>query len=228
MNQGDTFDSIVTIDSPTLVQKPIERQGKAHSMIAGEVVGARRAALVIALARVARRDTAALNEVYRMTYAKLKAVCLTVCFDYQDAEEALQDCYLAVWRNAAQFDASRASPITWLARIARNKAIDRMRTRALIRKHAGEFGLVEGTRENDYPDTAPDPEELLAVNQRRDFASSIIENLQCEHAALVRAIYLEGLTFSQLAGRSGLPLANVKTRVRRAILTLRAQLENRN
>ena len=85
--------------------------------------------MVEALTRISLRDATALHEVYRMTHAKLEAVCLTVCFDYQDAQDALQECYIAVWRNADWFDATRASPITWLVRIARNKAIDRMRMR---------------------------------------------------------------------------------------------------
>ena len=188
---------------------------------AGETADERRAALVEALARISLHDATALHAVYLMTHAKLEAVCLTVCLDYQDAQDALQDCYVAVWRKAAQFDPTRASPITWLVGIARNKAIDR------LRKRKREFPLGVSDAEKDYPDTAPNPEELMLAKQRRAIADAGVASLADAQRALVRAIYVEGLTFTQLAAQSGLPLANVKSSVRRAVAGLSAQLKDR-
>ena len=157
-----------------------------------------------------------------MTHAKLEAVCLTFCLDYQDAQDALQDCYIAVWRNAAGYDAARASPITWLVSIARNKAIDRLRKR----KREVPLG-VSGT-EKDYHDTAPNPEELMSLNQRRAIADAGVASLADAQRALVRAIYVDGLTYTQLAAHTGLPLATVKSSVRRAVIGLRAQLDRQS
>jgi len=98
-----------------------------RSVDIGDDAEKRRAVLIMALARTGRHDATALRDVYRMTHGILEAVYLTARLTYQDARAALQGCYLAVRRNAARFDPTRASPITWLVRIARNKAIDRLR-----------------------------------------------------------------------------------------------------
>ncbi len=156
-----------------------------------------------------------------MTHVKLQAVCLTVCFNYQDAQDALQDCYIAVWRTAAQYDATRASPITWLARIARNKAIDRLRKRKI------ETPPGMSVIEDDIADTALDPEESAIANQRRALANASVDGLKVAQAALIRAIYVEGLTYAQLSARCGLPVPTLKTKVLRLILGMRAQLEAR-
>ena len=78
--------------------------------------------------------------------------------------------------------------------------------------------------EDDYPDTALNPEESAAANQQRALVDAGIKALTVVQTALVRAIYMEGLTYPQLAAQSGLPLATVKSKVRRAILELRAQM----
>lgn len=141
--------------------------------------------------------------------------------DYHDARAALQGCYLAVWQNGAWFDPTRASPITWLVRIARNKAIDRLRKRR-FKTLTGMF-----SNEEDYPDAALDPEESLNADQRRALVNASVDALDLAQAALVLAIYRERLTYSQLAARAGLPVTTVKIKVRRALLGMRTQLEDR-
>ena len=89
----------------------------------------RRKQLSAALNRVASADRAALRLVYDMTAAKLFGLCLRILNDRSEAEDVLQDVYMTVWQKAATFNANRASPITWLVAIARNRAIDRARSR---------------------------------------------------------------------------------------------------
>ena len=93
----------------------------------------RRRQLAAALRRVASGDRAALRLVYDETAAKLFGVCLRILSDRGEAEDVLQEVYLNVWRKAASFDEARASPITWLVAIARNRAIDRVRSGAMAR-----------------------------------------------------------------------------------------------
>src|SRR6267154_5307936 len=91
---------------------------------------ASRSQLAAALVRVAAGDRAALQTVYQDTSAKLFGVCLRILNDKSEAEDVLQEVYLTVWRKAASFDPARASPITWLVAIARNRSIDRLRSAA--------------------------------------------------------------------------------------------------
>jgi DNA-directed RNA polymerase specialized sigma24 family protein len=86
-----------------------------------------RARLVRALARTGEGSEDSLREVYDLTSAKLYGICLRILGDAQEAEDTLQDVYVTVWRRAASFEPGRASPITWLATLARNRSIDRWR-----------------------------------------------------------------------------------------------------
>src|ERR1700691_2802151 len=80
------------------------------------------------LAQVAMGDRAAFDALYRGTANRLFGICVRVLTERSEAEDALQDVFTTVWRKAAQFDATRATATAWLAMIARNKAIDRLRS----------------------------------------------------------------------------------------------------
>ncbi len=83
------------------------------------------------------------------------------------------------------------------------------------------------SNEEDYPDAALDPEESLNADQRRALVNASVDALDLAQAALVLAIYRARLTYSQLAARAGLPVTTVKIKVRRALLGMRTQLEDR-
>ena len=106
-----------------------------------------RALLSRAIARVANRDSDALKYVYRHTSAKLFGVCLRILNDREEAEDVLQDVYLTVWNKADRFDAEKASPITWLVSLARNRSIDRLRARGA----RGGSAVTAGVEEAEAP-----------------------------------------------------------------------------
>ena len=85
--------------------------------------------LVQWLAQTGDGDRAAYKMVYNSTAAKLFGIILRIVSERSEAEDVLQEVYITVWRKAAEYDPARASPITWLATIARNRAIDRVRSR---------------------------------------------------------------------------------------------------
>jgi len=70
----------------------------------------------------------ALQTIYRLTAAKLFAVCMRILGERGEAEDVLQEVYMTVWRKAGTFDPALSSPMTWLIAIARNRAIDHLRT----------------------------------------------------------------------------------------------------
>src|SRR5262245_65200653 len=118
-----------------------------------------RSLIAAALGRIPAGDGAALQTVYRLTSAKLFGVCLRILGERAEAEDVLQEVYVTVWRKAADFDASRASPMTWLIAIARNRSIDRLRASSQSRNMAP----IEGA--TDVPDTTASADTALASAQ---------------------------------------------------------------
>ncbi|MGI9388355.1 MAG: sigma factor, partial [Methyloligellaceae bacterium] len=82
------------------------------------------------LARVGSGDEIAFSDLYQRTSAKLFGVVLRICGDRELAREALQDCYVKVWSKASDYNPDIATPISWMAAIARNRAIDIRRSQA--------------------------------------------------------------------------------------------------
>lgn len=174
--------------------------------------------LVGLLDSVARGDRAALGELYTRTSAKLYGICLRLLGSEADAQEALQDAYVTVWQKAARFDAAKASPITWLSVLARNKAIDRLRQRPLPGGELEEALAV--------PDSGLSALELVEQAQESDRLLHCLEKLEERTRAMIRAAFLDGATYSQLAEREAVPLGTMKSWIRRGLLRLRECLES--
>ena len=180
---------------------------------------ATRSQLAAALVRVAGGDRAALNLVYRDTSAKLFGVCLRILNNRSEAEDVLQEVYVTVWRKAAAFDPGRASPITWMVAIARNRAIDRLRASAISRR----MEPIEAA--DAVSDPAPAAVERVELAQQRQRLAGCLEELESRHSAAIRAAFLDGSTYEELAARMSVPLGTMKSWIRRGLLKLRACLE---
>ena len=179
----------------------------------------RRAALSEALRRVASGEKNALETVYSATSAKLFGICLRILNDRQEAEDVLQEIYLGVWRRADSFDSSRASPITWLATLARNRAIDRLRS---LRRTAGADPVEDAL---DIADAAPG---ALAVMESREEAMRLagcLCELEERTAGVIRAAFFGGLTYSEMAERSNVPSGTMKSWIRRGMMKLKECLQ---
>lgn len=173
-----------------------------------------RAALSRALVRVARQDRAALQEVYSRTSRKLFGICLRIFGERADAEDAMQDVYITIWNRAGSFDPARGNPITWLATLTRNRAIDLLR--ASGRRPTAPIELAA-----DVADDRPDAEAQLLEAGEDARINHCIESLAKSDAQMIRTAFFEGATYADLAARVSLPLGTVKSRIRRALLKLR-------
>jgi RNA polymerase sigma-70 factor, ECF subfamily len=180
---------------------------------------ANRKLLVAALAGLAAGDRQALQTVYRLTSAKLFAVCLRILGERGEAEDALQEVYMAVWRRAASFDAALASPMTWLIAIARNRAIDQLRAR---RPNRVMEPLVAAA---DLPDGAPPADRELEIVQDRSMLQDCLGQLADRERAALRGAFFDGNTYEELAKRMAVPLGTMKSWIRRAMLKLKQCLE---
>ena len=177
--------------------------------------GAELAALLV---RVADGDAAAFQTFYDRTSAKLFGVILRILVERQESEDVLQEVYLSVWRKAATFDAAKASPITWAATIARNRAIDRLRARP-------PRGAVPVEAAFDLADDGPAQDAGLIHDQDARRIAAALATLEPRHAAAIRACYYDGVTYDELAAREQVPVGTLKSWVRRGLIRLREQLE---
>ena len=176
-----------------------------------------RAELTEMLAAVGQRDAAALRAVYRRTSAKLYGIGLRLLGNEAEAHDLLQDVYLQVWAQAARFDALKGSPITWLAVLTRNKAIDRLRARRLPEATLDAAG--------DVADGAPSALDGIAEAEETCRLEACLDELDPGPRQMIRAAFLDGLTYAQLAEREAVPLGTMKSWVRRGLLRLRGCLE---
>ena len=172
-----------------------------------------------AMARLAAGDRSALEEIYRATSAKLFGICLRILGDEKEAEDALQDVYINLWRRADRYDPQRASPIAWLATFARNRAVDRLRVGKVRGASVGEEEAAP------IPDETPLADALLIDAEREARIHTCIETLEEEPRGAIRAAFFEGRTYADLAETSGTPLGTMKSRIRRALARLRTCLE---
>lgn len=166
------------------------------------------------LARAAAGDAAAFRDFYDRTSAKLFGVILRILPERGEAEDVLQDVYLTIWRKAAEFDASRASAVTWTATIARNRAIDRLRAKR-VRPTAPmeDAGWVA--------DESPLADALIDTARGAASVQAALAQLEPRHAAAIRSCYFEGMTYEALAEREGVPVGTLKSWVRRGIMKMR-------
>lgn len=176
-------------------------------------------ALTASLRGVASGDRDAFEHLYRATSAKLFGVCLRVLPDRAEAEDVLQEVYTTIWRKAAQFDPGRASPITWLVMIARNRAIDRRRASpAAIRTAPIELAET-------VADPLASPVREAEASGERERLNDCMDQLDSRRRSLIRTAFFEGATYEELATRIGSPLGSVKSWIRRGLQQLRACLE---
>jgi RNA polymerase sigma factor (sigma-70 family) len=180
---------------------------------------AAREQLIAALARVATRDSEALRFVYSATASKLFGVCLRILRDNGEAEDVLQNVYLTIWHQAAKFDPEKASPITWLVAIARNRAIDRLRASATARRMAPLDDAI------DVKDDAPGALSKLVAGEEQQRLMDCLNELESRQANAIRVAFLDGVTYEELARRMDVPLGTMKSLIRRALIQLRGCLE---
>jgi|SRR6185437_5090320 len=174
-------------------------------------------ALARELQAVADGDRSAFATLYKRTSNKLFGVCMQMLGDRGEAEDALQEVYVSVWRSADTFDATRAAAMTWLITLARNQCIDR------LRRHR-EVPLEDATATR-LVDPDPEPPALTETSEERRRLERCLGVLADQQKDAVRAAFFSGATYNQLADHVGVPLATMKSWIRRSLIRLRACLE---
>jgi len=159
-------------------------------------------------------DESAMARLYDRYSAIVYSVALRVLGDSGAAEDILQDVFMQLWRKPGVFDSTRGNLAAWLAVIARNRAIDKLRKR----KPESD---IEDVVVSVQPDMAGAAERSRAMEKVRKTLGGLPES---QRSALEMA-YFEGLTHTEIAAMTGEPLGTIKTRIRTALLALRKAFE---
>ena len=171
------------------------------------------------LAQIALGNRSAFDALYRSTAHRLFGICLRVLTQRSEAEDALQDVYTAVWRKAGQFDSTKASATAWLAMIARNKAIDRLRSMP-ARQTRTSVELAE-----NIEDPGASPAQQVQTAADRAQLDHCLERLEPRRRSLIRAAFFDGLTYEELSAKIEAPLGSIKSWIRRGLMQLRECLD---
>lgn len=169
------------------------------------------------LAIAGRQDRAAFAELFNFAAPRVKSYMMRTGSPPELAEEIAQEAMLQVWRKASHFDPARASAATWIFAIARNLRIDFHRRVKSSQPLGGD--------PSSFPNHEPTPEEILFVRLDEDRIRAVMRALSPEQETILRLSFFRDRPHSEIAKELDLPIGTVKSRIRRALMRLKAMLE---
>ena len=176
------------------------------------------------LDRIGQRDASAVGDLYDRHAGVLYGVICRIVRDAGDAEDILQEVMLRVWQRGDTYEPALGSPRAWLVRIARNKAIDRIRARQARPATQPGDELLTGVPVDE--ETSPGPERTTLRSEEQRAVAVALSSLPSEQRLLIEEAYFLGLTQSELAVKFELPLGTVKTRIRTGMISMRDHLRH--
>lgn len=163
-------------------------------------------------------DRACFAELYRRYIGLVHSTAFRVLNSRTDAEDVAQDVMFMIWEKSPLFDAAKGKPVTWILTLARNKAIDRLRSlqrRARLQDEVESEALVgESTHDRQ-------PADDVDATERGEIVRTAVRKLSGEQREVIEMAYFGGLTQQEIASRLGEPLGTVKARIRRGMLRLK-------
>lgn len=174
--------------------------------------------LAACISRIAsERDQSAFELLFRYFAPRIKSYCLKLGADASEAEEITQEAMVSLWRNAEQFDPSKAAPSTWVFTIARNLVIDRFRKSRRPQFDFNDPALV--------PEDQPPPDRLIEQTELQENVRQIMDTLSSNERDVLLLSFFENLSHFEISRRLSLPVGTVKSRIRLAFGKIRSKLE---
>lgn len=169
------------------------------------------------IARLQKRDEAAFEELIRQYEKKVYTLCFRMCGNSEDAEEAAQDAFLALWRGIDRFR-QESSLSTWIYHLATNACIDTLRRR---KKQSGSVSLDDEELFVDAVDTSPQPQETVEHRETQKLLQEGLSALPEEYRKVLILREIEGLSYTEIAESASIKLGTVKSRISRGRSLLR-------
>lgn len=170
--------------------------------------------------RLLQRDVSAFEELYDRHSRLVYALVLRILQQATTAEEVVQDVFLQLWRNTAQYDGSRGPFVPWLLAIARNRALDQLRLKSERQRRR-----EEQTDELPPVVAIPDLEGSLDEKRRATRVRELMNSLHPQQRRAIELAYFEGLSHSEIANALKEPLGTVKSWIRNGLLRLKEGLQ---
>ncbi len=175
------------------------------------------------LAGIANGDRKCFQKLYERYDGLLFTTIEKVLNDRDDSEEVLQEVMHSLWKKAHLYNTDRGRPVTWLASMARNRAIDRFRAKQ--RQAKLKNALTDEMSVNPRGlNTVSGPEAAGRRDTCKAVRSAVMELTDVQREAIEK-VYFQGLTQQEIADELGQPLGTVKARIRRGIAALRKNIE---
>lgn len=168
------------------------------------------------LALIATGDRAAFAQVFQSYAPRVKSYLMRLGAGAAIAEELAQDTLVSVWRRAASYDVARAKASTWIFVIARNCWIDRLRREKVEIAYRDVF---------EPPMDETSPSEAAEQSETQELVAAAMQTLSKEQQDVVRLSFFEDKPHSEIAAQLAVPLGTVKSRLRLAMVKLRAHWE---
>lgn len=172
--------------------------------------------------RIAQRDDKALAELYGRFSKALYNVIFGIVKRKEDAEEILCEIFFQVWEKAPAYDIAKGSVYTWLLTMARNRSIDRLRSKGF------KNGRAESAMETDDVAGQDGHSQLdnVVLEERAGIVKTALGKISRDQRRVLETAYFEGLTHSEIAASLGVPLGTVKSRVRDGMKAMQALLKD--
>jgi RNA polymerase sigma-70 factor, ECF subfamily len=170
--------------------------------------------------RLLQKDVSAFEELYDRHSRIVYALVVRILQQAPTAEEVVQDVFLQLWRNAAQYQAARGPFVPWLLTLARNRALDHLRLKSEKQRRR-----EDQTEELPAISQAPEYEKALDERRRAERVRTLIGTLSAPQKKAIEMAYFEGLSHSEIANALQEPLGTVKSWIRNGLLRLKEGLQ---
>lgn len=174
----------------------------------------------ILVAGLRNGDKKSIEKLYKMYSGSLMGIITRIVKFDEIAEDVLQDTFVKIWKSIGQYDSSKGRLFTWMANLAKNKAIDQVRS-----KH---YSKATITDDIDDTVTVLDQQTHVLFNPDNIGLKHLILRLKHDQIEVVQLFYFEGYTQTEVAEELNIPLGTVKTRLRQSILALRQYFNETN
>ena len=170
--------------------------------------------------RLLQKDVAAFEQLYDRHSRPVYALVLRILQQAGTAEEVVQDVFLQLWRNAAQYDESRGPFLSWLFTLARNRALDTLRLKSERQRRR-----EDQTEELPQIAIAPEYEKAIDEKRRAEKVRAVMSALSAQQKKAIELAYFEGLSHTEIAAALKEPLGTVKSWIRNGLLKLKEELQ---